>query len=139
MVIYDNHTEVTLFEFFSNESKFFYGWLTKKGVTYLICAEDLFGGQTIIDVTNGKMESFSPGEEGFMMTEFYLAPNGNKLAVVGCYWACPYIIKFFDFEKLMKLPLKQLNEIALTDNSEQILGWKDNHTLTSDMRKEIYV
>jgi hypothetical protein len=135
--IYDNSSQEKLFEFYGNDGRFFHQWLTKNNVDYLICAEDLFGGQTVIDLTNRQMESFSPDEDGFIWTEFHLSPDGNKLATIGCYWACPYVIKVYDFQTPMVLPLKELNEMELIDNAEEIKGWIDNENLTTDKRKTL--
>jgi hypothetical protein len=35
------------------------------------------------------------------------------------------------------LPLEELNELELLDNSELITGWLDNEHLKSDKRKEL--
>src|SRR5689334_6284396 len=40
------------FSFICNHDRLFYTWLTKDNNEYLICAEDLYGGQTVIDLTN---------------------------------------------------------------------------------------
>jgi len=118
-----------LFDFFVNESRFFYGWVTTNNIEYLVCAEDIFGGQTIIDLTNRQIEGYSPNEDGFIWKDFHLSPDGTKLATIGCYWACPNVIKIFDFANPLQLPLKEISEIRLLDNDEIILGWLDNLTL----------
>jgi hypothetical protein len=118
-----------LFEFFVNDSQFFYGWLNANSVEYLVCAEDIFGGQTIVDLTNHTMRGYSPNEDGFIWTDFHLSPNGQILATIGCYWACSAVIKLFDFSEPMVLPLREIRELELLDNDEIILGWVDNETL----------
>lgn len=127
--IYDQKLNVKIFDFFVNESRFFHGWATANNVDYLICAEDIFGGQTIVDLTHQKMTGYSPNEDGFIWTDFHLSPDGKTLATIGCYWACPSIIKLFDFTNPMKLPLKEISEIELLDNDEIIIGWIDNKTI----------
>ena len=127
--IYDIQSEEKIFDFFGNDRRFFHQWLNKDGIKFLICAEDLFGGQTVIDLTNRKMESYSPDEDGFISTEFHMSTDGKKLATVGCYWACPFVIKIYDFEEPLVLPLKELDEIELLDADETITGWLDNETL----------
>ena len=118
-----------IFEFYVNDSNFFHSFLSINNIDYLICAEDIYGGQTVIDLTNRIMKSHSTNEDGFIWTDFYLSPNGKKLATVGCYWACPYVIKLFDFSEPMNLPLNEIKEIDLLDNDEIIVGWLDNETL----------
>lgn len=126
--IYSQATE-KLFEFLVNESQFFFGWATVGNVEYLICAEDIFGGQTVVDLTNRRMAGYSPKEDGFIWTDFYVSPNGKILATTGCYWACSTVIKLFDFSEPLNLPLPEIKEIELLDNDEVIVGWLDNETL----------
>jgi hypothetical protein len=117
-----------IFEFYVNDSHFFHGWAQKDKTEFLICAEDLFGGQSVVDLTNRKMASFSTDEDGFIWTEFHLSPNGTYLATIGCVWACPYTIKVFDFQNPLNLPLKEIEEIILLDD-EQTMIWLDNETI----------
>jgi hypothetical protein len=135
--IFDNSLNEISFSFFCNDDSFFYSWLTIGDTEYFICAEDVFGGQTVIDLTNKKMSSYSPNKDGFIWTDFHLSPNGKILATIGCYWACPYVIKLFDFTNPSNLPLTELKEIELLDNDEIILGWTDNTTIrTKGIKRE---
>lgn len=127
VIIYDHNEK--LFDFFVNDSNFFFGWLTSNNQEYLICAEDIFGGQTIVDLTDRKMSSYSPGMDGFIWTDFHLSPDGKTLATIGCFWACPYVIKLFDFSNPFILPLEEIKEIELLGNDEIISVWLDNETL----------
>jgi hypothetical protein len=120
-----------LFDFFTNDDQFFFSWLKKGNCEYFICAEDLYGGQTIIDLTNKTMASYSPNDDGFIWTDFHLSPDGRTLATIGCFWACPFQIKLYDFNNPMALPLKELNQIDLIGNDEVITGWIDNETLST--------
>ncbi len=126
--VFEIKTSEKIFEFYVNDSSFFHGWVEKHGTEFLICAEDIFGGQTIIDLTNRKMNSFSPDEDGYIWTEFHLSPDGKYLATIGCVWACPYTIKVFDFQNPLDLPLKEIKEIMLLDD-EQTLIWIDKETI----------
>lgn len=127
--IYDQERNAKLLEFFVNDGQFFYGWGSANSIEYLICAEDIFGGQTVVDLTNAKIAGYSPNEDGFIWTDFHLSPDGKTLATIGCYWAWPYVIKLYDFSDPMNLPLKEIKEIKLLDNDEIIIGWLDNETL----------
>jgi dipeptidyl aminopeptidase/acylaminoacyl peptidase len=127
--VYDQTTNEKLFDFFVNESRFFHGWLTKNDIEYLICAEDIFGGQTVVDLTNRKIVGYSPKEDGFIWTDFHLSPDGKTLATIGCHWACPYVIRLFDFTDPMTLPLTEIKEIRLLQNNEIILCWLDTETI----------
>lgn len=126
--VYDQELNEKIFDFFVND-RFFHGFVTANKVEYLICAEDIFGGQTIVDLTNRKMEGYSPNEDGFIWTDFHLSPDGKTLATIGCYWACSYVIKLFDFSDTLNLPLREIKEIELLGNDEIILGWLDEETL----------
>jgi hypothetical protein len=127
--VFETKSKDKLFDFYVNESRFLHSWVRSNGIEYLVCAEDVFGGQTIVDLTNKKIEGYSPNEDGFIWTDFHLSSDGTKLATIGCYWACPYVIKIFDFTNPLILPLKEITEIKLLDNDEIILGWLDNATL----------
>jgi hypothetical protein len=127
--VYEHPTGELLFSFFSNWGTFFYGWATKNSIEYLLCAEDIYGGQTVVDLTNRRIESYSPGEDGFIGTDYYISPNAEILGVAGCYWACPYTIKFFKFDKPMQLPLIEFYEVELKDNLNDKISWVDNETV----------
>ena len=127
--IFENSSNEIAFLFYCNDDQFFYSWLSHGDTEYFICAEDIFGGQTIIDLTNKKMESYSPNEDGFIWTDFHLSPNGKYLATIGCYWACPLVIKIFDFTNPLSLPLKEIKEIQLLQDNEIITSWLDNDTI----------
>jgi hypothetical protein len=133
--IFDQEPDEKIFNFFVNDSHFFYGWVTANKVEYLICAEDIFGGQTVVDLTNRKMNGYSPNEDGFIWTDFHLSPDNKTLATIGCYWACRYSIKLFDFSEPLNLPLKEINEIALLRNNEIITCWLDNDTIQLSLSK----
>jgi len=136
-ILYHNTNEA-VFTFFSNHEKFIYSWAVKDGREYLICAEDIFGGQTIIDLTNRMMAGYSPNEDGFIWTDHYLSPDGAILATIGCYWACPYVIKLYDFSQPLQLPLREVREIQLLDSGETITGWLDNTSIKT-LRRILYI
>lgn len=129
--LFSEFTGEKLFDFFTNDGQFFFGWLKKKNSEYFICSEDLFGGQTVVDLTNKAIASYSPNIDGFIWTDFHLSPDGKKLATIGCHWACSFVIKVYDFTEPMSLPLKEINEIDLIGNDEIITGWQDNETLNT--------
>ena len=127
--IFDHATGEKLFSIFSNWGTFFHGWATKGNIDYIMCAEDIYGGQTIIDLTNRIIESFSPGEDGFIGTDYYISPNAEILGVVGCYWACPYVLKFYKFDNPLQLPLMEFYEIELKESLTDKISWRDNDTI----------
>lgn len=127
--LYQHASNEKMQEFIINDDHFAHGWFTINSIDYLICSENIFGGQTIIDLTNNIINSYSPKEEGFIWTDFYLSPNGKNLATIGCFWACPYVIKIYDFSTPLSLPLTEIKEIPLLENSEIIYTWLDNNTI----------
>jgi hypothetical protein len=135
--IYDTGSNEMLFNFISND-RFFHAWLATNGIEYLVCAEDLFGGQTVIDLFHGKMASYSPGDDGFIWIEFFLSPDGKTLATFGCFWACPFQIKVYDFCDPMKLPLPEIKEIDLS-GTESFAGWLDDKTFQTEGIETEYV
>jgi hypothetical protein len=135
--IYHNSTDEKLFDFISKD-RFFQAWMTANDVEYLVCAEDMFGGQTVIDLTNRQMASYSPGEDGFIWTQFFLSPGGKTLATFGCVWAWPYQIRVYDFSDPMNLPLPAIKEIDLI-GSESFAGWLDDKSFQTEGIETEYV
>lgn len=135
--IYDEKTNEKIFDFFVNHDLFCHEWIEINNIEYLICSEDIYGGQTVIDLTNRKMSSYSPGNDGFIWTNFFLSPDKNIIAIIGCFWACPSIIKIYDFRQPMGLPLHEIQEIEMLDNDEIILCWLDNESFkTKRIKRE---
>ena len=130
--IFDNISEEILFEFTVND-RFFHSWLTVGGIDYLICAEDMCGGQTIIDLTHKQMSSYSEDVDGFIWTDFHLSPDEKTIAVRGCVWAYPFAIRIYDFRRPMDLPLREIKEVDLIDG-EDFVGWFDNRSVKTRRR-----
>jgi hypothetical protein len=105
-----------------NDSRCYYAWVSRDGHDYLLFSEDL-EGQTIIDLTTGRMAGFSSPDDPFIWTEFFPSPDRMKLAVVGCYWACPYQVMVYDFHDPLNLPLPKLAEFVLPENDAEFGGW----------------
>ena len=128
--IFENVTGEKLFDFLANDT-FFHAWLNIDETLFLVGAEDMFGGQSVIDLTNRRMESYSPGVDGFIWTEFFLSPDGKSLATIGCVWASPYEIRVYDFRDPMTLPLPELKAVTLK-GTETIVGWLNNVSLQTE-------
>lgn len=125
--IYLNENSTLLFSFFINESQFFHSWVTKNEVEYLLCAEDLCGGQTVIDLTNKVMSSYTTNDDGLIWENHLLSPNEDFLAVMGCYWATASFVTVYHFDKPMDLPLKVAYQPDWA--GYDIVEWIDNKTL----------
>lgn len=90
---------VTVCDVQRNFGLFHHSFVTKGGREYLIAGRS-YMSQTIIDLDAGQ-EFEAPGDRydggAFCWARCYLSPDGNTLAVDGCFWACPYEFRFFDF------------------------------------------
>jgi hypothetical protein len=96
--------------------------ITRDGRDYLLFPEDL-EGQTVIDLMTGRVEGFSSPDDTFIWTEFHPSPDVSLLAIIGCYWACPYQVTVYDFREPMNLPLPKVGEFVLTGGSARFGGW----------------
>jgi hypothetical protein len=131
--VYQNDSSTLLFSCFVNEGIFFHSWVTKNNVDYLLCAEDLCGGQTVIDLTNKVMASYTTNDDGFIWTKHLLSPNEDLLAVFGCVWGTAFFVTVYHFDKPMDLPLKIAYEPNWT--GYDIIEWIDNKTLKVETLK----
>lgn len=89
-----------------NYCSFPYLWVEHpNGHLYLVCGEN-YQGQTVIEVDTGERRDTLPGEAkqgwGFCWAVYKFDPATCLLLVDGCFWACPYEFKFFDFSDPMK-------------------------------------
>lgn len=119
-----------LFELTATYNRFFFTWLNWRDHEVLVCAEDPFGGQTVIDLTERRLNSYSPDADGFIWTEHFLSPDEKMLAVQGCVWGSPYYMNVYDFSSPLELPLPLIQAfIDLDDNGDDFGGWVDNETI----------
>jgi hypothetical protein len=105
-----------------NDSRYFYAWVSRDGRDYLLFAEDL-EGHSVIDLTDRKVAGFSSPDDQFIWTEIYPSPDRTILAVVGCYWACPYEVAVYDFHDPMQMPLSVISRIDLPAGNAPFGGW----------------
>ena len=125
--IFNEPEQKMIFSFFVNEGTFYYSWVTKEKIEYLLCAEDLCGGQTIIDLTNQKMSSYSLNNDGLIWTKHLLSPDEKLLAVFGCGWGSAFFVTVYHFDKPMELPFQIAYEPSWT--GYDIEEWIDNKSL----------
>ena len=105
-----------------NDSRCFYGWMQQGNRSFLLFPEDL-EGQTVIELATGDVAGFASRNDPFIWTEFHASPDQQKLAVVGCYWACPCQVTVYDFRCPMELPLPKIVEFQLPENDAQFVEW----------------
>jgi hypothetical protein len=119
-----------------NDTRCFYAWITRDGHDYLLFPEDL-EGQTVIDLTARRVEGFSSPDEPFIWTEFYPSDDKTKLAIVGCYWACPYQVTVYDFRDPLCLPLPILAQFDLPGNDANFGQWLSEATFSVTTQEEV--
>jgi len=89
-----------------NYSSFPYCWVEAhaNGHDYLIAGED-YQGQTVVELDSGKRVDHIPAGAiqgcGFCWAEYRYDPILQMLIVTGCFWACPYEYRFYDFSDPM--------------------------------------
>lgn len=74
------------------------------GHAYLVCGED-YQGQTVVELDTGRRRELLPEEakkgHGFCWASYEYVPTMQALLVDGCFWACPYEYRFYDFSDPM--------------------------------------
>ncbi len=89
-----------------NYSSFPFAWVENhaNGHEYLICGED-YQGQTVIELDTGERREDIPPEAekgyGFCWADYKFDQASSILVVEGCFWACPYEFRFYDFSDPM--------------------------------------
>ncbi len=106
-IVYAQGRDEPLFEVRRNYSVFPFLWIEShpSGHTFLVTGEN-YQGQTVLELDTGKRRDYVPGEEalgwGFCWAIYKYEASLNILIVDGCYWACPYEYRFFDFADPMQ-------------------------------------
>jgi len=99
-----------------NYSAFPFSWIEnhKNGHAYLVCGED-YQGQTVLELDTGRRRDHVPRDEavghGFCWAGHEFHAETSTLVVDGCFWACPYEFRFFDFTD----PMSGWPEIEIQD------------------------
>jgi hypothetical protein len=112
----------------------------------LSAVDDLYG-LALWDCESSAMlqRYYLPGEEDFIHRGFLLSPDARRLLSVGCYWACPWGIRMYDFTPWLPeagsltggdLPLlfedydgveslSSISAYALTESTYTVFGYVD--------------
>jgi hypothetical protein len=125
-----------IFEYLTDSDSSCSAWIYKDKKDYLLLPE-FQGGQSIFDVAEQRLYSFYSEDDPFIWTNIYISPDKTKLAVTGCYWACPFEIVIYDCTNLTELPYSCIHRQPLNNNF-QIKEWAGNKTivLLTDNKKE---
>ena len=125
-----NGTEISA-DIKRNYSNFWYTFHDdERGNTYLLCGED-YQGQTVVNLTTGEKKSHVPDSaqkgHGFCWTCAMVSPDKSVLAVNGCYWACPYEVRFYDFTDPMNLPYPEIKlKNHIPEYYDNLIGWEED-------------
>jgi len=75
------------------------------GSDFLVCGED-YQGQVVVELNTGRLRGLLPEEakqgHGFCWAEYRFDAKSQVVVVDGCFWACPYEFRFFDFSDPME-------------------------------------
>ncbi len=126
--IYNSNNNL-IFKIIIDDTHFFHDWIYMNNDHYLIFAENMCGGLSVLELKTGHFNSFSDGTDGFICTLFKTSPNKDLIAIDGCYWACPQIIKIFDFSRPLELPYKEIAEIYYPEKNISTVKWENDDTL----------
>jgi hypothetical protein len=136
--VFNKETGALIADVKRNYSAFPFAWAENhpNGHSYLICGED-YQGQTIIELDTGKRKDYLPLDAhngcGFCWAEHFPSPDKTKLAVIGCFWACPYELIIYDFSDPMRLPYKELQIL----DAPETFSWIDNASAKIEHEREI--
>ena len=96
--------QTQIVEMVTDSRDFYPGWVSRGDNDYLLFQE-LQGGPTVVDLIRGEVASYYDAEDDFIWTDYHLSPSGSRLAVGGCYWACPWDMRVYDFSSPLSVPL----------------------------------
>lgn len=130
--IWDVEKNIKIYEYITDadDNDYCACWFTKNNNDYLILPE-AFQGYSVFDVQNRRLHSFYSSNDPFIWISVLPSPDGNKIAVDGCYWACPNELRIYDTTNLSQLPFALLyQQNNFTNQNECIIKhWQDNQTL----------
>jgi hypothetical protein len=95
---------------------------------YFFAGTEQCGGQTVVDLTSRKWAN-AVTDDGFIAWEYHLSPDGLLLAIGGCFWACPWQIKIFDFSQPLQVPWPEVAEVVGSGYVDPV-GWAAPFQLT---------
>ncbi len=128
VLVRDHYTEPT------------FDWFIRDEQCILIWASTYLKGYEVLDLENQSLMHVEINEdEEFIWVECLISPSQTKIAVTGCYWACPYELKVFDLSNLKNVDLQEtgFNELAAIPYESGKLSWIDDQTVvTIDDDKE---
>lgn len=132
-------TDATIADIRRNYPSFWFVWIEvhpRTGHDYLLCGKDYWGSYSIVDLTTAQVLDQVPvgqhngDDDRWCWAAVYPSPDGTKLAVEGCWWACPYDVRVYDFIDPTVVPLPKLYDGFDYARGEEsvcsiVAGWDD--------------
>lgn len=142
--IYEIQSEKLIASIYRNYPAFPYCWVNQNNKEYLIGGEN-YQGQTVVDLQTGDTKSFmSEGYEkghGFCFGSMNPSPDGNLLAVEGCYWGAPWQIKIFDITNILEgpkeIPIENYESEGFWWFDAKIEKWINNNTIEISTTRDL--
>ena len=134
-LVYAVGSDTPLFEVRRNYHSFPKTWVEDhpNGHAYLICGED-YQGQTVLELDTGNRKDFLPKSAekgfGFCWVGHTFNAKHQMLVIDGCYWACPYEYKFFDFSDPMGIGWPEIEPEKYIDSDDRNPVFNDDGTIT---------
>lgn len=141
--IYPETEPVKIAEVRRNYSAMWFTWVEGHPITgmdYLLTGED-YQGFTTVNLTTNKVSSYIPDDafagHGWCPMSAEIFGHGALLKVSGCYWACPYEVRIYDFSDpdALDFPEKGLPVLVSIDEQEgTLISIEEDGTLVCTQR-----
>lgn len=112
--------------FLIDDDNFFHHWVLTDKKEYLLYAENLCGGNSVLNLKTREIQSFSDGTDGFIFAGYHPSPDLQYMAIVGCFWGAPYCVRVFDISNIESLPWPMILETELEDDEHDNIVWAED-------------
>lgn len=96
-----------------------------KGTDWMLISENYHGGIGVVDLKTGIKYTYDPerDENDEPHTQYWCigySPSFDRekeqISIIGCYWACPYTVRTFDFSNPTSVPYPLVTEVDEEDS-----------------------
>lgn len=115
--------------FLIDDDNFFHLWILAGENEYLLYAENMCGGNSVLNLKTREIQSYSDGTDGFIFADYLPSPDLSRMAIVGCVWAHPYEVRVFDISNIESLPWPMVLKTELEEEESEDVIWVDNNTI----------
>lgn len=127
--IWDTEASEKIFEYITDNDLSHHNslWIkSNDGHEYLFLPE-FQTGYSIFDVSSVQLHSCNLKDDPFIWAQIHPSPDKTKLAVLGCYWACPFGIRIYDIKDITMPPYPIIYETYPSNDHEFLnIEWIDN-------------